>query len=272
MSEARRGAARPFVPWVGGKTAILPALLGALPERYDGYCEPFAGGGAMLFALPAIPRRHVADANPYLVNAYRWVAGDVESVIKHLAAVKPPQSEVAYRDLVAECLRTTQGSRGAALFIATVKTTWGAKWEIDAHGNHTGSWSKRPTRLCNPAALRRCAAHLQGAVFHSGDFRSVLETVDLRTGDFVYLDPPYLPERVGTFTQYLPDGFGVGDHVELASWIAGQGERGVRVMLSMNDTDQARNIYHGLRFRSVTAPRRLNVRDRIGTDLVGMNY
>ena len=43
--------ASPVVKWVGGKRQLLERLMPLFPESYTTYCEPFIGGGAVLFAL-----------------------------------------------------------------------------------------------------------------------------------------------------------------------------------------------------------------------------
>lgn len=91
-------------------------------------------------------------------------------------------------------------------------------------------------------------------------------------GDFVYLDPPYLPENDREFTAYTTDGFDEKDHLALAEWIHEQTSQGVHVMLSMSDTPRAREVYEGLDMRSAAAPRRLRDRDGVGLDLIALNY
>ena len=41
----------PVLKWVGGKRQLLPSIKPMLPKRITSYCEPFVGGGAVLFDL-----------------------------------------------------------------------------------------------------------------------------------------------------------------------------------------------------------------------------
>ncbi len=262
----------PFVPWVGGKSGLVRFLREHIPHGTTGYVEPFVGGGALLFAVPTLPFRVIADANPHLINAYHQIATDVEAVIEELEALEVPRSAAEYRTLADVCLNSPSGAAGAAAFIATVKSTWGAKWEIDAGGKHRGSWSKRATPLCEPGKLRSCAKHLVGVSVHAGDAVNLLEDLEVPDGTLVYLDPPYLPENGQVFDGYTSTGFGLDEHRRLAEWISNQDGGSVRVMLSMSDTPTAREVYSGLDFRRTSATRRLRHVDGIGVDLLGVNY
>lgn len=42
-------SAKPFVKWVGGKTQLLDEIREKYPQTIEKYCEPFVGGGAVLF-------------------------------------------------------------------------------------------------------------------------------------------------------------------------------------------------------------------------------
>jgi DNA adenine methylase len=262
----------PFVPWVGGKTAILDSLLAIVPEGFETYVEPFVGGGAMFFGMPKEGRRVINDANMHLMNAYIQVKDDVEAVIEELEKLIAPDSLIAYKELAQKSVNTPNGPEGAALFIATLKTSWGAKWEIDAKGNHQGGWIGKKRNICDKSKLRLAANHLKNTEIFSKDYKLVLDGLNLNPRDFVYLDPPYLPENGQEFTSYTAEGFGEDDHYYLAKWIAKQTQNDVRVMLSMSDTPRAREIYNGLDFRVAVAPRRLNRHDGVGLDLIGLNY
>ena len=49
--DFRPASPAPVVKWVGGKRQLLDSILPLLPARMPLYCEPFAGGAALLFAL-----------------------------------------------------------------------------------------------------------------------------------------------------------------------------------------------------------------------------
>lgn len=72
-TKLRQVAARPFLKWVGGKTALLPNLEPFIPSQVDRYIEPFLGGGAMFFFLkrkfPKM-RAFLRDSNKELINCY----------------------------------------------------------------------------------------------------------------------------------------------------------------------------------------------------------
>ena len=75
--------ASPVVKWVGGKRQLLERLMPLFPETYTSYCEPFIGGGAVLFALQ--PKNAIInDINSELIGVYRAIKDDVEALIKRL--------------------------------------------------------------------------------------------------------------------------------------------------------------------------------------------
>ena len=51
--------ATPFVKWAGGKSQLLSNIRAKYPERIDKYCEPFVGGGAVLFDVLTNHHRRV---------------------------------------------------------------------------------------------------------------------------------------------------------------------------------------------------------------------
>lgn len=46
---AKNKLVAPVLKWVGGKRQLLDTLKPLFPKGYKSYCEPFIGGGAVLF-------------------------------------------------------------------------------------------------------------------------------------------------------------------------------------------------------------------------------
>ena len=73
----------PVLKWVGGKRQLLETFRPLLPSRITTYCEPFIGGGALLFHLQ--PRvAGINDINPELIRVYTVIKNDVEALIAEL--------------------------------------------------------------------------------------------------------------------------------------------------------------------------------------------
>lgn len=56
-------SAHPFIKWVGGKTQLLEEIREKYPTHIEKYCEPFVGGGAVLFDV-------LQNAHPKAVDCF----------------------------------------------------------------------------------------------------------------------------------------------------------------------------------------------------------
>lgn len=75
--------AKPFVKWVGGKSQLLEEIRKKYPLQIEKYCEPFVGGGAVLFdVLQKFQPKEVLinDINKELINTYFQVKNHCEGV------------------------------------------------------------------------------------------------------------------------------------------------------------------------------------------------
>lgn len=80
---ARNKLVAPVVKWVGGKRQLLDEITPLLPKRITSYCEPFLGGGAVLFSIQPT-KAIVNDLNEDLIIVYEVIRDDVESLIASL--------------------------------------------------------------------------------------------------------------------------------------------------------------------------------------------
>jgi DNA adenine methylase len=252
--------ASPIVKWVGGKTKLLPELLARMPERFNRYYEPFAGGAALFFRLA--PKRAVlADSNPDLIGLYTAVANNVEAVIKRLQGHRDAHDEAHYYDMRARWNdRDQQWStpERAAAFIYLTKTCFNGLWRVNRAGAFNvpiGRYTDPP--ICVPDALRAAHQVLSRAEIRRADYRTAVK--DAKAGDFLYFDPPYDPvTTTANFTSYTADAFGPDEQRALAETARELVARGCQVMLSNSDTPFIRSIYKGFRVERVKCPRAIN--------------
>lgn len=80
---AKNKLVAPVVKWVGGKRQLLNEITPLLPKRITSYCEPFFGGGAVLFSIQP-PNAIINDLNGDLMTVYETIHDDVQSLIDDL--------------------------------------------------------------------------------------------------------------------------------------------------------------------------------------------
>ena len=80
---AKNKLVAPVVKWVGGKRQLIDEITPMLPKRITAYCEPFLGGGAVLFSLQ--PKNAIInDLNADLMLVYEIIRDNVEVLITDL--------------------------------------------------------------------------------------------------------------------------------------------------------------------------------------------
>ena len=254
---------RPFLKWVGGKRQLIPQLLANAPPAFGRYYEPFVGGGALFFHLR--PRAAVlADANERLIRTYRGVRDDVEAVIDRLRRY-PYESSFYYR-MRALPIDRRSDAEVAAWFIYLNRAGFNGLYRVNRENQFNVSFGRytNPT-ICDAENLRACSAALKGTELVVGDFADVVGKA--QCGDFVYIDPPYVPlSATSCFTSYAADGFGADDQRRLRATASKLKKRGVRVLLSNSSAPFVRELYAG-QFKTVEvyASRAVNCRaDRRG--------
>lgn len=245
---------RPFIKWAGGKTRLLKRLLPHVPERFKGYHEPFLGGGAMYFAVRdrASGYAHLTDLNEDLINAWAAVRNHDKDLQRLLRRYKSRDSKDFYYEQ--RPLQPTDPLERAARFIYLNQTSWNGLWRVNRWGEFNVPWGQRPFRGLASADLLTYRAALQRSHIHLADFRDALDRP--KKGDFVYLDPPYLPlSDTSKFFLYTEKRFREPDLRELASCCEDLTRRGVGWMLSNRDTPLVRELFDHARIIGLTTRR-----------------
>lgn len=254
LEETAPAPVQPLVKWVGGKGAMVDRIIGAMPETFGTYYEPFAGGAAVAFALEAHRGPHpivLGDANVDLVATYVEVARNPTAVINQLRRMQAKHGPTFYLH-VRERWNRRQGWTGvnrAAAFLYLNRTCFNGLWRVNRAGEFNvpmGSYTN-PT-ICDPERVRAAAAVLQRARLVHGSWRTTVAKA--AAGDVVFFDPPYVPrDLTSNFTAYHADGFGDADQRELAAVALELVGRGVHVILTNNDVPRVRELYGSRRWK-----------------------
>ena len=234
-------APRPLLKWAGGKTQMLGDLRAAAPLQYTRYIEPFIGGGAFFFALQ--PKKAViADFNPELVNLYTAVANNVQGVIACLKTYKNT-SEVFYATRANDWRMIANPSERAARTIFLNRTCFNGLYRVNKSGLFNTPFGKYANpKILDEPNLRAASALLQRTSIREGDWRVALNGA--RSGDFIFLDPPYLPiEQTSNFTAYTKDGFSEQDHIDLIKRVHELTEIGCHVLYTNSNNDLVRETF-----------------------------
>lgn len=276
----------PFLRWAGGKRQLLPSLTAALPKTFDltknRFYEPFIGGGAFYFSLaqhpsatklkPNVKRLVINDTNPDLIVTYQTIKNNVGQLLETLEELGSHISETDYYTIRDQ--NPTDPVEVAARFIYLNRLSFNGLWRVNRSGRYNVPYGKlkNPT-LAQPQMLKACSTWLAHTDIRHGSYTTALH--DVKPGDVVYLDPPYIPiTKTSNFTGYNKDGFNVFDQWGLAGVIEGLNANGVYVILSNSNTPETHNIFaRVLHLEPVTARRsvgatkntRKNVSEIIGT-------
>ena len=272
---------KPFVKWVGGKSQLLNEIRLKYPAYIEKYCEPFVGGGAVLFDVLETHNPKsilINDINKELINTYCQIKNNVKEVIKVLKKWQSIYNDISeeerqeiyntkrtnYNKLVVKCDNKDLVVK-AALFIFLNKTCFNGLYRVNSEGlyNVPKGKYKKPV-ICDETNLIRISELLKKVEIKCGDFEKCEKFIDCNT--FVYIDPPYRPLTTSSsFTSYSKEQFDDNDQVRLGKFIDRLNNKGAKIVLSNSDpknTNKKDNffdaLYQNYNIKRINAKRMIN--------------
>jgi len=201
-------AIKPFIKWAGGKSQLINDIRIKYPKNIDGYCEPFVGGGAVLFDVLVNMKPQkvlINDINLELINTYIQVQQNVEKLIIQLSEIHDKYWNMNDEERKNMYLSIREQFNSlkingndyvnlekAVLFIFLNKTCFNGLYRVNKKGLFNvpiGSYKKPP--ICDSDNLKIISTLLQGVTICCGDYSKCADFIDDNT--FVYIDPPYRP-------------------------------------------------------------------------------
>ena len=273
--------AHPFVKWAGGKTQLLPEIRKHYPRRIKKYCEPFVGGGAVLFDV--LQKCHpeevlINDVNAELINTYSQIKNNCNLLIEQLSELQQAYKSQSleenkilfyekrnrYNELKIN-RNDAENLEKSALFIFLNKTCFNGLYRVNKKGlfNVPFNNAKNPL-ICDEENLKTCSELLHNVQMKVGDYSNCKNFIDSET--FVYLDPPYRPlTQTSAFTSYSENHFSDNEQIELGNFITEISNKGAKVLASNSDPKNANaednffdELYSNFSIERIRASRMIN--------------
>lgn len=280
---------KPPLKWVGGKTQILDKITELFPSEMNHYHEIFLGGGSVLLALLTLIQQgkitvkgevHAYDKNPTLIALYQHIQqrpdelyGAIHSIVKTFYTCPekgeinrhPKQFTEIYacrenyyywmRNIYNETEKTTL--EACAMFIFLNKTCFRGLYRVGPHGFNVPYGHYKHPEVIDREHLYQIHALIQGVHFECCDFTTSIGKV--LPGDFMYLDPPYMPEKDTSFVGYTEGGFSIEQHEQLFKLLH---ETAAPFLMSNADVNSVKQHFNGddgkYRIQTVSCRRRIH--------------
>ncbi|HLR92307.1 MAG TPA: DNA adenine methylase [Atopostipes sp.] len=239
---------KPFTKWTGGKRQLLDVLTPNMPEEYNTYYEPFIGGGALFFEIQ--PESAVInDLNYDLILSYEAIKNNVSELIEYLKEHDENNSKEYYYDIRSadrdgryEEMSKTQK---AARLMYMLRVNFNGLYRVNSKGQFNTPYGKyKNPKIVDEELLYAISEYLNtnNIQILNTSFENAVK--DAQAGDFVYLDPPYVPlSASSSFTAYTSNGFGYKEQILLRDTFVDLDNRGCFVMLSNSSAELVYELY-----------------------------
>jgi DNA adenine methylase len=241
---------KPLFKWSGGKRRELHHVDELKPDRFDKFCEPFVGGGAVWLNLEH-RSNIVNDVNTDVINFYKMAKEHGADFIDDLNAIAceykrliesiSPKDREDFAPLAEIYYHWRDGKHStnyelAKRFYVLRCLAFGGMLRYNASGKFNVPYGYYKT-FKEIEWNDKYEKTFQNTDFFNEDWKQAVSRV--KQDDFVFLDPPYTRK----FTKYDPKkDFGAEHHEELAKWFS---ERHSKAMIILNKDDFTESLYEG---------------------------
>ena len=243
--------AKPLLRWAGSKRQLVKRLAQYWPGGNIRYVEPFAGSACLFFELEPFYAL-LGDINFDLIKMYEIVRKSPHDLHRSLSRWNNDRTEYyRVREMIPSKLSDIDRSArfiylNRFCFNGLYRTNGSGHFNVPYGGGRSGS-------IPSLELLDMASRLLSRSRLISGDFEEVLQ--DVRSTDFVYLDPPFSMTERRSFTEYAPEAFGERDMMRLRATIERLDELGATFLLSYADCDEGKKLAKGFRTYQVETRR-----------------
>ncbi|MDS2867702.1 DNA adenine methylase [Streptococcus pneumoniae] len=260
IKEIKKVTLQPFTKWTGGKRQLLPVIRELMPKTYNRYFEPFVGGGALFFDL-APKDAVINDFNAELINCYQQIKDNPQELIEILKVHQEYNSKEYYLDLRSadrdERIDMMSEVQRAARILYMLRVNFNGLYRVNSKNQFNVPYGRyKNPKIVDEELISAISVYINNNQLEIkvGDFEKAI--VDVRTGDFVYFDPPYIPlSETSAFTSYTHERFSFADQVRLRDAFKRLSDTGAYVMLSNSSSALVEELYKDFNIHYVEATR-----------------
>lgn len=222
----------PILRWAGSKKKLLQVLTAAAPSDFTRYAEPFMGSAVLFLELDA-SKALLGDFNEALVDAYTTIRDHPRAVWNRVMAMShEPDFYYELRSLEPNSLKQLDR---AARFVYLNRFCFNGVYRTNKQGKFNVPRGGGKLVVPDLSTFISFAKKLKNAELICGDFEDVIKKT--RSGDFLYLDPPYALGEKRDRGEYGAGSFREIDEVRLIKSITAASKRGVKVLLSYSPSN-----------------------------------
>ena len=246
----------PIIKWVGGKSQIIDEILKNIPNEIENYYEPLIGGASVLFAILSTPQITIknkikaSDVNKILINFYNDVKSNCEqlinkinNIVKEYKERDDSEKEKYYYELRINYNKIGLSIDKSAMFYVLNKTCFRGLYREGPNGFNVPFGNYKNPAIINEDEIRNVSKLIKNVDFVCESFEEGFCEEKFTQNDFIYLDPPYVPEKSTSFVGYTSDGFSLEKHKKLFDRCIELKKDNIRIMMSNSDVELVTNIF-----------------------------
>lgn len=254
-----------YEPFLGGGSVLLALLqykkMGLI--KITGKCYAFDINKQLIQLYKNIQENHVElyDTLEKYVNEYRNAGeddredqpeqehkGDTDTQEKYYYIIREKYNKLCNGEDITETETATATHTNtvecSALFLFLNKTCFRGLYRVNSHGKFNVPFGnyKNP-EIINKAHLEELHELIQDVVFEHLDFSVSMGNIPLDQPNFVYIDPPYYPEKKTSFVNYNDCGFSQEKHDALFTLLKNWTNVPTKWLLSNADVDHVKTAF-----------------------------
>lgn len=237
---------KPFLSYIGSKQKFMKKIELFFPETINNYYEPFVGGGSVFFYLNQtrhINKNFINDLDLDVINVYKVIKSNSKKLISYLEKLNTIHTKKDFENLV-KVFNENKSDKVllAAIYIYLNKRSFNGNLKYGKDNIAKPYYSKQAKNIniYNNDNIEDISKLLNNTLIKKKDYIQFLKEYDIKKGDFVFFDPPYL---VNGIQQYYKETFDFDNFKNLKHVCDKLDKKGINFMITLNKHPKLKELF-----------------------------